>query len=96
MRGLKKTGNEYSNKLRGMSQKPGIAELSDVRADLAEFIKKLKKAESGIMKRAENLWQCKLISEKALNSVDAEVATLITAFEGCQNDLDDFNDSGGS
>ena len=67
-----------------------MQELTDVRSKLAEFMGRLKDAESDIMKRASRLWQSKLRSEEEIDALRDEVEDVARAFEGCQTDLEDL------
>ncbi|MEW6378860.1 MAG: hypothetical protein AB1611_04555 [bacterium] len=93
IRGYLEVGKDFSNKLQGMSRRTEMiemVELSEIRSDLAEFMDKLKKAESEIMARTRRIWLAKLRSIEELERLIDEVEELTGAFEGCQDDLDDF------
>ena len=90
IRGLRDIGKKFSAKLQGMSQRIEMAEISTLRAQLAEFLAKLQNAESNLMKRASRLWNSKLRTKEELDGYLEEVEFLTTAFEGCEIDVQDL------
>ncbi len=90
IRGLRDVGKKFSAKLQGMSRRIEINEISTLRAQLADFLVKLQEAESSLTKRASRLWDSKISTEEELDKHIEEVDFLISAFEGCEIDVDDL------
>jgi hypothetical protein len=88
---LLRLGKDYTTKLQGMSQRIQLPDLGEARAQLSEFLVRLKEAIEQIRKRATHLWNKKLQSEGDLDECLEEVESLVTAFENCTNDLDDLH-----
>jgi len=65
-------------------------EISSLRVQLETFLVKLREAESVLMKRASRLWGSNICTEEELDKYIEEVESLKRAFEGCENDVDDF------
>ena len=91
IRGLRDVGKKFSGKLQGMSRRIEMNEISALRAQLADFLDKLQEAESSLKKRASRLWNSKISTEEELDVHIEEVESLISAFEGCEIDLDDLS-----
>jgi hypothetical protein len=90
-RDLRDVGKELGNKLQGMSMRISLPELGDVRTALSESLSSIKEAEEKQVKRATRLWNVKLRSIEDLESSLEEIDSLVTAFEGCANDLNDLH-----
>ncbi len=90
IRGLIEVGKGYVNKLRGMVQRIDMQELQEARTNLADFVKKLKAAESVIMQRAGAVWDSEIQGEESLDTLLREVEWLKRAFEGVDTDLEDI------
>ena len=90
IRGFREVGKEYSTKLQGISRRIEMAELSQSRTQLSDFLNKIKNAESELMRRASRLWQSKIRSWDELDGFIDEVEDLTKAFEGCQADVEDL------
>lgn len=90
IRGLMDIGKKFSAKLQGMSSRIEINEISSLRAQLLDFLGELKDAESVLTKRASRLWDSKISTEEDLDKHIEEVEFLISAFEGCEIDIDDL------
>ena len=90
LRGLHKIGKEYSNQLQGMSRRIQIAEISELRSVLSEFLEKLRSAESEIVGRASKLQKTRLRPDGNIDELSEEVEQLIVMFEGCETDLEDL------
>ena len=90
IRGLRDVGKKFSAKLQGMSRRIEMNEISALRAQLADFLVKLQEAESSLKKRASRLWNSKISTEEELDVHIEEVESLISAFEGCEIDVDDL------
>ena len=90
LRGLKDVGREFSNRSQGMARRIDLAELSETRTQLADFLRQMKDAESAAMKRASKLWDAKVRSEEDLVNLLSEVEDLTRMFEGCTIDLQDL------
>jgi hypothetical protein len=73
-----------------MSERMEMLDLTNVRADLAQFQARLKEAETMIEKRAKKLWNATLRSDEDLDNLLSEAEAMITAFDGCPNDVEDF------
>ena len=84
-------GKEYGNKLQGMAQRVAMPELGEVRAQLSESLRKIKSSIEKTVKRAGQLWKLKLKSLEDLELCLEEIDALVTAFEGCDNDLRDLH-----
>ncbi len=90
LRGLVATGKEFVAKLQAMSRRIELAELSDTRHRLAEFIVQIGKEERKATERGGRLWTSKLESFDDLESLRNECDSLVPVFEGCQTDLEDL------
>ncbi|MFB3788960.1 MAG: hypothetical protein ACE15F_21585 [bacterium] len=90
IRDLRDQGQNYTAKLRGMSQRIQMPELGEIRAQLSEALTRMKKTDEEIMKRAERLWKSKIRRKEDLESILDEVNALIAVFENCPTDLSDF------
>ena len=90
IRTLRDAGKDYGAKLRGMSERIGLPQLSAVRAQLSEFLVALKDGEAALMKRTELLWQSKLRSEDDIARLVPEVESLVTVFDGLPDDQEDL------
>ena len=90
IRGLMGVGKDYSAKLRGMAQRIDMAEITEVLNAVTDFHSNLRKAESDITKRFSRLLQSGVPEGEQLGALIEEIEELITAFEGCQHDLEDL------
>jgi hypothetical protein len=90
IRGLSEIGRDFSTKLQGMHTKTGLEEIATVRLELVDFLGNLKKEESEVKRRAEKFWVNKTPAGEDLEPFLEEVEDLIRAYEGCQQDLEDF------
>ena len=90
IRGLRDVGKIFSAKLQGMSRRIEMNKISDLRTNLADFLVKLQAAESILTKRASRLWNSKINTEEELDVHIEEVESLVSAFEGCEIDVDDL------
>ena len=90
IRGLRDVGKKYSAKLQGMSRRIEMNEISTLRTQLAVFLAKLQEAEASLTKRASRIWDSKIGTEEKLDEHIEEVEFLISAFEGCEIDVDDL------
>lgn len=90
IRGLRDVGKKFSAKLQGVSRRIEINEISTLRTNLSEFIAKLQEAESSLTKRASSLWNSKIHTEEELDIHIEEIGYLVSAFEGCEIDVDDL------
>lgn len=91
IRELRKVGLEYGRKLQGMAARVQSPEIPQIRAELSEFVSKLKEAEEGITKKASSLWQTKIRTEDDIERLLGEVNALVTSFENLPSDLDDLD-----
>jgi hypothetical protein len=90
IRELREAGAVYARKLQGMAERVQNPQIAETRLRLSEFMAKLRDAEKAIVKRAEGLWQSKILTEDDLDRTLIEVNALVTAFEGLPKDLDDL------
>ena len=90
IRGLMGVGKDYSAKLRGMAQRIDMAEIPAVLNEVTDLHSNLRKAESDITKRFSRLLQSRVPEGEQLGALTEEIEELITAFEGCQHDLEDL------
>jgi hypothetical protein len=90
IRGLIEAGRDYTNKLRGMSQRIDLSQLTNARERVAAFQQELKIAESQQKKRAEKLWNTNELSIANLEPLVNEADELINIYEGLENDLETF------
>jgi len=90
IRGLRDVGKKFSTKLQGISRRIKMDQVSALRTELADFLGKLQKAETSLVKRASRLWNSKIRNGKELDEYIEEVDFLISVFEGCTIDVDDI------
>ncbi len=90
LRGLKEVGTDFSNKLKGMSTRIQLAELTETRSRITNFLNELKKAEKNITDRAADIWNTSLLTRKELQDNHQEIEALVPFFEGCDEDLGDL------
>jgi hypothetical protein len=90
-RALLDAGKDLGSKLVGMSQRILLPELGEVRTELSEALASIKQAIETQVKRAKRLWNVKLCSLDDLELSLEEIDSLVTAFEGCTNDLNDLH-----
>ncbi len=90
IRGLIDVGKEYSAKLRGMTQRIDMPEITEVLNLVTDFHNKLRKAESDVTKRFSRLLLSRVPEGEQLDALIEEIDELIRAFEGCQHDLEDL------
>ena len=90
LRGFRKIGKEYLNQLQGMSRRIQIAEISELRITLSEFVASLRSAEEEVERRATKLQTAKLRPDRNIDELTEEVEQLIVMFEGCETDLEDL------
>jgi hypothetical protein len=90
LRALRDVGKEFASKLQGMSKRLSVAEIATARMQLSTFVTKLKEAEEESVKRASAVWQTKLQSEEHIDSLIAEVESLIGIFENLPVDQEDM------
>ncbi|MDD5679376.1 MAG: hypothetical protein PHW60_15515 [Kiritimatiellae bacterium] len=90
IRAFKEVGSDYARKLQGMAERVQIPEIAQTRTQLAEFMTRLKDAETGMVKRASALWQTKIHTEDDIERILSEVDSLMTGFENLASDLEDL------
>lgn len=90
IRALREVAKEHSTKLQGMASRIEMADIGEVRLDLSAFVTKLKDAEAATMKRASSLCNASLHTEEELERVLDGVEALMSAYENCPGDLEDF------
>ena len=90
IRAFKDVGNDYARKLQGMAERVQMPEIAQTRTQLAEFMTRLKDAETGMVKRASVLWQTKIHTEDDIERIFTEVDALMTGFENLPSDLEDL------
>ena len=90
IRGLKDVGKNFSEKLQKMSRRINMSEISTSRNKLVEFLGELHNVESSLTERASRLWDSTINTEEDLNVLIEEVESLISAYEGCEIDVEDF------
>lgn len=91
IRSAKDTAKDYSNKLRGMSQRINLNELLLLRTEISNFTKELNSAEDNIARKANEVWNSKITDEDSIVKLLEEIDTLIRAYDGLDSDLDDFH-----
>lgn len=90
IRGLKEVGRTFSSKLQGMARRVEMEEITALRTRLANFLKQLKESETVMTNRAARIWNSKIATETDLDHYLDEIEFLIRAFEGCDEDIEDF------
>jgi len=90
VRELKEKGQEYSATLRKFERKVTIQEISVLREPLVKIIQQLESEEKIIYDRAASLWNSKIENDDDMEHLVAEVDSLIHAFDGLKNDLEDL------
>ncbi|MDD2635641.1 MAG: hypothetical protein PHW82_09110 [Bacteroidales bacterium] len=91
IRSEKDAAKEFSNKLRGMSQRINLNELLLVRTEISNFYKELTAAEENIAKKANRVWSSKITDENSMTELSEELDSLIRAYDGLDTDLEDFH-----
>jgi hypothetical protein len=90
VRALKGKGHDYSKTLQNFENGVSIPEIISLREPLTEVIHNLESEEKKIFDRAASLWDAKIINDEDLDHLAAEVDSLIHAFDGLPNDLEDL------
>ena len=90
VRKFKKKGYEFSQTLQKFEKKVSIPEISALREPLAKIIHKLELEEKIIFDRAKSLWDSKIENDDDMELLAAEIDSLIHAFDGLKNDLEDL------
>ncbi|MGD9975595.1 MAG: hypothetical protein AB7S77_21270, partial [Desulfatirhabdiaceae bacterium] len=97
LRGLSATGKDYSNKLRGLaerlknlSHRINLPEISETRVKLAEFMDKIKSTENTIGSKAKKIWSNTIKSPDDIQLNQSLVTEIVSAYEGETSDLADF------
>jgi hypothetical protein len=67
-----------------------MEEITALRTRLANFLKQLKESETVMTNRAARIWNSKIATETDLDHYLDEIEFLIRAFEGCDEDIEDF------
>jgi len=83
-------GHEYESKLEEMSRRVENPDIVSVQLELSKALTDMRSAESEVLKRAGKVWESRVQSEDDIVSLLDEIVGLISAFEGCSNDLEDF------
>ena len=91
IRSAKDAAKEFSNKLRGMSQRINLEELLLLRTEISNFLKELTAAEENIAKKANKVWSSKITDENSMTELSEELDSLIRAYDGLETDLEDFH-----
>jgi len=91
IKAAKETAKEFSNKLRGMSQRIDIEELLLLRNEISNFSKQLVAAEEQIAKKANEIWDAKITDEDSISELLEDIDSLIRAYDGLDADLEDFH-----
>ena len=90
VREWKEKGHEYSETLRKFERKVNIPEIIALREPLTKIIQQLESEEKIIYNRAASLWDSKIENDDDMEHLAAEVDSLIHAFDGLKNDLEDL------
>ena len=90
IRALKEVGLKYARQLQGLAQRPGVSDITEIRMELLEFLKKIKKNEDEIMSRASALWETQIQTDQDIERIVTEVESLIVAFDNLPSDLEDL------
>lgn len=90
VRELKEKGHEHSETLRKFERKVTIPEINALREPLTKIIQQLESEEKKIYDRAASLWDSKIENDDDMEHLVAEVDSLIHAFDGLKNDLEDL------
>jgi hypothetical protein len=90
IRGLTDVAKTYKAKLQTMQKKTQQVQLTNVLVEVNTFQGELDSALSSIMIRGSNIWESKIQSGTDLENLAQELDKLNAMFEGCENDLNDF------
>ena len=90
LRTLLKEGADFSSKLRNISTYIDIKNLQELRFQLASRIDEIKKAIDKTNKRTSKLWNEHIFTLEDAERLQNEVDELISVFEGCTDDINDF------
>ena len=90
VKALKEKGQDYSTTLQNLENRINIPEITSLRAPLAEIIQKLDAQEKKIYDRAAALWNSTIENDENMDHLSAEIDSLIHAFDGLPNDLEDL------
>jgi len=90
IRSLKAVARDHATKLQGMASRIEMASISEVRSELSQFAKALTDAETVTKRRASPLGKASLDSEEQIGRVLDEVESLLSVYENCPGDLEDF------
>jgi hypothetical protein len=92
LRAFQEMGKEYASKLQGLTSRMQIQvpELSETRVQLSASLAAMKKAVSDVENRVKKIWKSKLGTMDDMDLLQDEVDALLTAFEGCAEDIQDL------
>jgi hypothetical protein len=91
IRSAKEAAKDYSSKLRGMSQRINDNDLLLLRTEISNFSKELTTAEDKLSKKANAIWKSKITDEDSITTLLEDLDSLIRAYDGLDNDLEDFH-----
>lgn len=90
LRALQKVGIDYTEKLRGIPSYAEGQKIAEIRLNLSNRIDDIKKSIKEVASRASKLWQSKIYTIDDAERLQNEVDELFSIYEGCKEDLDDF------
>lgn len=90
LRALQKVGTEYINKLRNIPAYIERQNIIEIRLNLSNRIDEINKSIKEVASRASKLWQSKICTIDDAEWLQREVEELCSIYEGCKEDLDDF------
>ena len=90
IRALRIPGKEFAKKLQGLARRVSLPELNDIRMRISSFITNLTKAESNLSKKANRLWDSRILAYSDLEPLIQNVTELMQTYEGCDADLKDL------
>jgi hypothetical protein len=91
IRTAKDIARTHSNKLKGMYQRVKQDRIRDARRSLKQLYDALSVVEKQIVDRADKVWNSKLTDQSSINMLSDEIDSLIRAYDGLDDDLEDFH-----
>lgn len=90
LRALQKVGLEYTKKLRSIPPYTDGQKITQIRLELSNRIEEIKQSLKEVNSRALKLWELKICTIDDAELIQNEVDELFLIYEGCKEDLDDF------
>ena len=90
VRSFKDKGRDYLKTLAKYEKRVNIPEISALREPLVNVIQQFETSEKKIFDRASALWDSAIGTDQDIDRLSAEVDSLINAFDGLENDLEDL------